>query len=416
MDSPDLERAVLGACLSAKSAAAVALRSLTDADFTLDSSRLIWQAITRCHERDLPIDKATVYANLPKQDLVGGVELLDLESLGPIPSHIHGYVSLLKSSAAKRTLQALLKASLARCSSETSALTIAADLQSDLHAALAAPESTISSPEALRAVLGSWMRQMDAGPLPTIPTPYDRLNGMLGGGISAGELAYLGGRRGTGKTAMALQWGVTAAQAGTGVLLVSREMLKLSLARRLIAQVGNVSSMDLKRGTLLPADWAKMTAAYGELSGLPIWLTDGAESIDQIESAVTGFTQAPIGLVIVDYLQLIRAPKHVKERRLQVEEVSARLKTLAMQKSISILCLSSMRRPEKGDESIEPTLSDFRESGEIEHDGDIVMALHRPPMTHDGKLLLWKSRDGEVGAIPMQFSGATLRFREVEHG
>lgn len=271
------------------------------------------------------------------------------------------------------------------------------------------------SPVPLARVLddleASWTR-----PAPLLTrTPYARLNRYLSGGFSPGDLVYLGARPGVGKTAMALAVARTVAADGLGVVVVSREMLNLALARRLLAQASQVPAHDLKKTRMLDLEQrAAITTSLRSLRSLPIWLTDEAVSLAEIVDMVTAFeVQHRLGLLIIDYLQLIRAPREVRERRLQVEAVSQALKTLALTLKMPVLCLSSLSRPGKEQTGRRPTLDDLRESGELEHDADIVLFLHRKPMEPETECIVAKNRDGAVGLIRMRFTAETLTFIET---
>jgi len=245
-------------------------------------------------------------------------------------------------------------------------------------------------------------------------TPYARLNRYFSGGFSPGELIYLGSRPGVGKTAMALAIARAVASDGLGVLVVSREMLNLSLARRLLAQAAQVPAHHLKRRDLSLEQSAIVSDSIRALRRLPIWLTDEAVSLAEIVDLATAFeVQHRLGLIVVDYLQLVRAPREVRERRLQVEAVSQGLKTLALTLKLPVLCLSSLSRPGKEHTGRRPTLDDLRESGELEHDADIVIFLHRRPMEPETECIVAKNRDGAVGLIAMSFTAETLTFVET---
>jgi hypothetical protein len=252
---------------------------------------------------------------------------------------------------------------------------------------------------------------LTSGPPRVIPTPFPGLNRCLGGGLGPGELVYLGARPGVGKTAMALAFARTAASHGEAVVFVSREMVTLALSRRLVAQEGRVSATALKRARLAAGERVQVADAMRRLRGLPIWLTDEAVSLREITELVTG-CQPQVGFLIVDYLQLVRAPAEVRERRLQVEAVSQGLKTLAVQWQMPVLCLSSLSRPAEGKEP-KPTLASLRESGELEHDADLVLLLHRAPRVPDTECIVAKNRDGETGLVTLQFRAEWVSFDEV---
>jgi len=252
-----------------------------------------------------------------------------------------------------------------------------------------------------------------SGPPSHVPTPFPSLNEKLGGGFGPGELVYLGSRPGVGKTALGLELARRAGRAGQGVLFVSREMVTLALARRMVAQDGRVEAARLKRGDFDLDAHTRVQASLQRLRGLPIWLTDEAVSLGEITALVAGWS-GPVarGLLIVDYLQLVRAPAEIKERRFQVEAVSQALKTLAVQSQCPVLCLSSLSRPVEGRDR-RPTLASLRESGELEHDADIVLLLHREPGKTETECTVAKNRDGRTGTVMLTFRPEFVAFEEA---
>jgi hypothetical protein len=267
-------------------------------------------------------------------------------------------------------------------------------------------------PEPLHVVLDRWEPERQVGPPRMVPTPFPTLSQHLAGGFAPGELVYLGARPAVGKTALGLECTRAAARAGHGVLVVSREMVTTALARRLIAQDARVDALALRTHRLAPGEQGRVRDARRRLGALPIWLTDAAVSLDEITACIAGWREPPLGLVLIDYLQLIRAPAGIRERRLQVEAVSQGLKTLAVEARLPIVCLSSLSRPAEGRDR-KPTLSSLRESGELEHDADVVLLLHREFDAREAVCEVAKNRDGRVGPVSLVFRAEWVAFDEA---
>lgn len=268
------------------------------------------------------------------------------------------------------------------------------------------------TPTPLANVLEHLTGTLGSPPPLVIPTPFPSLNHYLSGGFGLGELIYLGARPAVGKTSLGLEIARSAARAGQSVLFVSREMVTLALARRILAQETRISASALKLGRLTDADEITLHEHLPQLKTLPIWLTDEAISIREITDLVT-LAERPFGLLIVDYLQLVRAPLDVKDRRLQVEAVSQALKTLAVRCQIPVLCLSSLARPPAESKDKPPTLASLRESGELEHDADIVLLLHRPKGRAETACEVAKNRDGRTGTLMLTFRPDYVSFDEL---
>lgn len=265
----------------------------------------------------------------------------------------------------------------------------------------------------LAAVLDALMESMKAGPPAAVPVPFPTLERMLCGGFQAGELILLGARPGVGKTALALEFARCAARRDTSVLIISREMTNVALSRRMLAQDAHVNASRIRRTDFTEADRWAIKESLGRLRGLPIWLCDQAVSLAQINALVAATTA--LGLLIVDYLQLVRAPAEIKERRHQVEAVSAGLKTLALQYRVPVLVLSSLSRPSDKSDRTPPTLASLRESGQLEHDADTILLLHRPYDTEETECIVAKNRDGRLGKINLYFRSEFVSFLEAEH-
>lgn len=273
------------------------------------------------------------------------------------------------------------------------------------------PDRAIAA-QTLAQALEDW--HADRGkPTAVVRTPFYRLNTFLGGGFSPGELIYIGARPGVGKTALALELARATGADGRAVLVVSREMVNVAVARRMVTQESGIATTLLKRNEPLELeDTVALTAALHKLRPLPIWLSDEAVSIDEIRVLTAALRErVPLALVLVDYLQLVRAPKEIRDRRLQVEAVSQGLKALAVEHKLPVVCLSSLARPEKGAVR-RPTLSDLRESGELEHDADVVLLLHRAMLETEAECIVAKNREGSPGIVRLHFDGPSLHFRE----
>jgi hypothetical protein len=254
-------------------------------------------------------------------------------------------------------------------------------------------------------------------PAQIVRSGFSSLDYYLGGGFRPGELVYVGARPGVGKTAFGLEIAHGAAAAGTPVLIVSREMTTHAIVCRMLAQQARVPASVLKEATLTEHDWGLIDAVLPRLKTLPIWLTDHVHTIGEILQLVRA-SQPRFQLVILDYLQLIHAPREIRERRLQVEHISQALKAVALEVPVAILCLSSLARPTgtvKERQGWRPGLESLRESGELEHDADVVLFLHREFAASPTECRIAKNRDGRVGTVHLEFLATYVAFKERDH-
>ena len=267
-------------------------------------------------------------------------------------------------------------------------------------------------PRPLSAVLDQLVVEMHSRPTGIVEPPYPALREFLSGGFYPGELVYIGARPGTGKTAFGLEIARRSAKRGVASLFISREMLNVALARRMVAQEARVRASALRRSALDSTEESRVAATLPRMKQWPVYLSDEAVSISEMVEMVASWAQPhPLGLVIVDYLQLVRAPREIRERRLQVEAVSQSLKTLAIQFKLPVLCLSSLARLSQGE--ARPTLASLRESGELEHDADVVLLLHREATHAETECIVAKNRDGQLGIAHLTFAATFVSFEET---
>ena len=185
-----------------------------------------------------------------------------------------------------------------------------------------------------------------------------------------------------------------------------------ALVRRMLSQASQVTVSAMKLGKLSETEKKMLTLGAERLGGLSMWLTTDVVSTTQLEAALDVYTPGTLGLVVVDYLQLMKPAETMRDSRARVEAVSEELKRLSVRFDLPFLVLSSLRRPERATPNWRPTNADLRESGELEHDADAILLLHREP---DGDILevdLSKQRDGSIGKVTLGFHGATVSFTE----
>ncbi len=260
-------------------------------------------------------------------------------------------------------------------------------------------------------VLDQVWAQIESGEAPqVIPTPFPGLNELLDGGFRRQELVLIGGLSTAGKTAIVGQFASAAAKTHHPVALVSLEMsVKLAVCRMLVQET-RVFATSLRRNTVDDYDKSRIRSALPALRGLPVWVTDEATSIRQVVTMVARWgKQHEGGLVLIDFLQLINAPKTIRDRRLQVEYVSRTLRRLAIQCDVCVVAVSALRRLMKDEV---PGMSTLKESGDLEYGADVVIVLSREPDAHETKCIVAKQRNGKTGQIDLIFDGGYTRFQE----
>lgn len=253
----------------------------------------------------------------------------------------------------------------------------------------------------------------EAPPPALSSTPWPTLTRWLAGGLRPGEMCYVGARPAVGKSAFMGQWAMHLARRNGAVLVVSHEMSNEAIARRMLAQQAQVPLQALRTGR--DVTWSRVAETLHRLYDVPLWLSDNAGKLEDIVAAVE-LCRAPISTIFVDYLQLVRSGTTIRDRRHEVEAVSRGLKQIAMRRQIVVVALSSVSRPPAGEERV-PGLAALRESGELEHDADVVLMLHRVPTgktPQEAVCMVAKNREGVTGGVEMRFTGDWLTFGELD--
>jgi len=419
-----MECAILGAILLEGPAALTRVEpTVRPSDFYIERNRVIYDAMLGLHRRRQPVDLLTLQEELRRSEqleFVGGAAALALLTEdGAVAAYLDSYVRVIRDMAILRELIQM----------STHTITAAFDAHDDVDELLDGLEVQIRELRtrrmsadtqglglrSLEDVLDRAIAELKAGPPPgVIVTPWPSLNHLLAGGYHPGELIFDGGYPGSGKTARALEQVIYAGRHGDAVMVVSREMLLEALGRRMLSQSAHVSASALRAGRLDLDDWERINGALPTLKGLPVWMTDRVGSIAQIEALVRmGVDRHQVKLFVVDYLQLIRGPRGITDKRLEVEAVSGTLKAIAQEHKIVVIALSAMSRRERGAENRRPTVSDLRESGRLEHDADIILLGWRPDNgAHESELIVAKGRGNRTGTVEMLFFGDTLTFQE----
>jgi len=243
-------------------------------------------------------------------------------------------------------------------------------------------------------------------------TALKGLDDLLGGGLYPGDYVIMGARPSIGKTAAALQFARVRAKAGDGVLVCSLEMTAIALARRLLSQESQVDAEAIKTGKIDAIQEALLQVGAGRLKKLPMWITTDVETPEQLEAALEAFEPGQLSMIVVDYLQLMRTADFARDSRQRVEQISKALKRIAIRYNVAVVVLSSLSRPPKASPNWEPELDSLRESGELEHDADIVWLLHRQDGHDETKWKQAKHRDGRTGVLDLTFHPNILTFTE----
>jgi replicative DNA helicase len=270
----------------------------------------------------------------------------------------------------------------------------------------------------LEATFERIFHRMDQeGSLSGLHTGFHGLDDMTSG-FQPSELLVLAARPSMGKTALVCNFALAVSQARQGVLLFSLEQSKLELAERFLCIQAKINGHKLRQGNLDEIENASLMEASNELRELPLYIDDVAgRTISQIAAISRRLKRRfGLGLIIIDYLQLIESDEKGLPREQQISTITRRLKFLAKDLSVPVIALAQLNRGLEQREDKRPRLADLRESGAIEQDADLVMFLHRPEAYDPGDrpgeadLIVAKNRSGPIGTVPLVWMREMLKF------
>ncbi|MED0675348.1 replicative DNA helicase [Aneurinibacillus thermoaerophilus] len=417
----EAEQAVLGAIFLEQEALITATDILTAEDFYRTSHQRIFQVMVDLGERNEPVDLVTVTAELENRkqlDEVGGVSYLtDLATSVPTASNVEYYARIVEE---KSTLRRLIRAA-------TKIVTDSYTMGEDVQALLSEAERSImqiaqrqrtSSFQHIKDVLMDTYEYIETlsnnkGEITGLPTGYPDLDKMTAG-LKPSELIILAARPAVGKTAFALNVAQNvAARAGASVAIFSLEMSATQLVQRMICAEGNIDAQRMRTGYFTEEDWHKLTMAIGTLANAPIYIDDTPGiTISEIRSKCRRLkAEVGLGLILIDYLQLITGRKGGSDNRQQeISEISRTLKLLARELECPVIALSQLSRAVEQRQDKRPMLSDIRESGSIEQDADMVAFLYRDDYYNKEterkniiEVIIGKQRSGPTGTVELAF-------------
>lgn len=402
----DAETAVLGAMLLNPDAIGVALDVVAAEDFYRPNHAAIFSAIISLFNRNLPADVLTVQEEIRRLDPRTPVTVADLTHLSldtPGASNVESYAAIVADTAQLRRLDiaAVKVREIARDAVDAPAAVDAAE-----HVILSVSNDIRRLPAANGFELASsWITQAEeaaANPgLRGLSTGYTDLDAYLRG-MRPGQFIVVAARPSVGKTAFGLNLALAVARSGVGVLFCSLEMGREEIAMRLGSMISGVDHELVLSGTMSAANWDALQRGAEELARLPIWVDDDATlDVTRIKARARRRLRDGLGLIIVDYLQLVATPD-AETRQVAVSALSRGAKIMAKQLAVPVIALSQMNRDVEKRLSKTPVLADIRESGSLEQDADTVLLLSRDldagsPKRGVLEVIVAKNRSGRTG-------------------
>jgi replicative DNA helicase len=427
--SIEAEESILSAILLENSTLLDVLEILTPDDFYRTAHQRIFTAIEILFRKAEPVDLITMTNALREanqlEEIGGAAYLARLVDTVPSAINVAHYARIVRDKAALRRLIAKAGEITQRCFEDAGEFDQVLDfaegaifeISENKHRAAFHPLSKIIdiNIDALEK------RQENRALVTGIPTGYTRLDNMTSG-LQGSDLIILAARPAMGKTALALNIARNAALGGNvPVAVFSLEMSKEQLSMRMLCSEARVDSSRLRSGFLNPEDWTRITDAATTLSEAPIYIDDSPDiSATSIRTKSRRLKMdKDLGLIIIDYLQLMRGHESSERRDLEISDISRSLKLLAKELNVPVLALSQLNRKLEERSDKRPQLSDLRESGALEQDADVVAFIYRDevynkdennPNRGTAEVILAKQRNGPTGVVPLTFLGAHTRF------
>ena len=428
----EAEQAVLGSILLKADVFGTVLEILTPDDFYKDTHRLIYNAMIDLFDRNEPQDLLTVtnlLRDLNKLDKAGGpTYLASLTAMVPVTANIGSYAKIIREKAILRNLISVNTDIASRCYEEQHDIDILVDEAEQAIFDIAGKKGGQNFtpvkhivPKAFAAVEQLYKRkELITG----VPTGYIDIDKMTAG-LQPSDLIILAARPSMGKTSFAMNIAQHASLVEkTGVAVFSLEMSKEQLVMRLLSSVGRIDSQRIRTGKLRSEDWPKLTRAVGMLSDAPIYIDDTpAISVLEMRAKVRRLAaQYDIGLIVVDYLQLMRGRSGIENRTQEISEISRSLKALAKEHNLPVIALSQLNRGLEGRTDKRPMMSDLRESGAIEQDADVICFIYRDevynksednPERGIAEIIIGKQRNGPTGIARLAFIKEYTMFENL---
>ena len=432
--SIEAEQSVLGGLLLDNSAWDRIGDVLSEEDFYRDDHRRIYRHIAKLLSEGKPADVVTVHESIESsedKDKTGGLAYLGLLAHNPPTAHnIRRYAEIVRERAVMRRLVAV-GTEIADSALNPQGKSVGQLLDEAESKVMEIAESGARGQQGfvhMSQLVTQVMERVDQlysrenpSDITGIPTGFDDLDQMTSG-LQEGDLIIVAGRPSMGKTAFSLNIGENVAlNTGLPVAVFSMEMSGAQLAARMLGSIARIDQHKLRTGRLSDEDWSRLTTALGKLHDANIHI-DETPALTALELRARArrlyrHYGGKLGLIIIDYLQLMSSTSPGENRATEISEISRSLKALAKELHVPVIALSQLNRSLEQRHDKRPIMSDLRESGAIEQDADLILAIYRDevynPQSADkgtAEILILKQRNGPIGKVKTTFLGQYTRF------
>ncbi|KRA52760.1 replicative DNA helicase [Pseudoxanthomonas sp. Root65] len=436
-NSIEAEQAVLGGLMLAPEAYDRINDKLTPNDFYRRDHQLIYRAIGELAERNRPFDAVTLgewFESQGHMELVaGGAYLVELASTTPSAANITAYAEIVRDKAVMRQLievgTEIVNDAFQPEGKESDEMLAVAEQKVFAIAEQGARGRTdfVAMNDALKDAFEVLrVRSESGGTVTGLPTGYTEFD-MMTAGLQPTDLVILAARPAMGKTTLALNMAEYAAiKSKKAVAIFSMEMSAGQLAMRLISSVGRINATRLRTGQLEDEDWSRVTSAIRILKDQAKVFIDDTPGLspDVLRSKARRLKREhDLGLIVIDYLQLMSVPGNSENRATEISEISRSLKGLAKELNVPVIALSQLNRSLETRTDKRPVMADLRESGAIEQDADMIVFIYRDdyynketsPDKGLAEIIIGKQRSGPTGSCKLRFFGEYTRFDNLSH-
>ena len=428
--SAEAEQAVLGGVMLEVRAWDQVIDKLREDDFYRHEHRVIFRTIGRLIDQSKPIDVITVSEALREMhelDQVGGeVYLFELANNTPSAANISAYADIVRErSILRKLIGAASGIAESAFNSQGRSITELLDCAERSVFAIADHGATANGPVNVKEFLAKTMDRIDTlfhsnNAITGVPTGYHDLDEMTSG-LQPSDLVIIAGRPSMGKTTLAMNIAEhVAIKSQVPVLIFSMEMPGEALVMRLLSSLCRIDQLRIRTGKLSDEDWPRISSTVSMLSEAKLYIDDTpalSPAEMRARSRRVAKEHGQLGLIVVDYLQLMQVPGSNENRTAEISEISRSLKSLAKELKVPVIALSQLNRGLEQRADKRPIMSDLRESGAIEQDADLIVFIYRDEVYNDSssdkgtaEIIIAKQRNGPIGKIRLTFMGQYTCF------
>ena len=434
--SVEAEQSILGGLMLDNSAWDQVGDLVIEDDFYRHDHRLIFRAIAELAAQNKPFDLVTLSEWLESHgelDNAGGIAYLGtIAKNTPSAANIGAYAAIVRERSILRQL-VTVGAKITESAFKTDGSTSAEVLDKAEQMVFEIAEKGSRGKKGFVGIKELLNRAVDRidelfqqdNPITGAPTNFSDFDDMTSG-LQSSDMIIVAGRPSMGKTTFAMNIAENVAvHANRPVAVFSMEMPGEQLAMRMMSSIGRIDQHKIRTGKLADEDWPRLTEAVGILAEVPLFIDDTpALSPNELRAKARRLTRehGQLGLIVIDYLQLMQIPGGGENRAMEISEISRSLKSLAKELSVPVVALSQLNRSLEQRPNKRPVMSDLRESGAIEQDADVIVFIYRDEVYNEdspdkgtAEIIIGKQRNGPIGTVRLTFLGQYTRFENYIH-